>query len=118
MLECKVRKADDRIRRRSDLVAHIAEIHSWPLGQLLRRSNPPPQVLPVPLGKRVLLTLRASIAPRANDFDWIALLIVDQVLLVAHPTVRAVFFSEAILGEVLASGKDVHLLLFISGDIL
>ncbi len=61
---------------------------------------------------------RGDLAPGADHLERIAVLVLDQVLLVAHPAIDAVGLAEAVLGDVAAFFEQLGLPRLDLGEIL
>ena len=99
-------------------MAHIGEEDALRLVRLARRLARLFELalrgLEGPLG----LLARVDVAPRADHLDRIAILVADEMLLVAHPAIGPVLAAEAILGEMLASRENRLLLRLDFGEVL
>ena len=52
------------------------------------------------------LLARSDVAPRADHFQWFAVVVTDQALLVVHPAIGAILAAEAVLDSVDAILKE------------
>src|SRR4029077_19338782 len=107
-----MRKTDDRIHRRPDLMAHIGEEDALGLigfeGRLRGALK-----LELSLLKGDLRRLpRIDIAPGADHFGRLPLLVANEMLLVAHPAIGAVLLPEAVFGKVLSGPEQFTLFCF------
>ena len=61
---------------------------------------------------------RGDLAPGANHFHRLTVMVADQMLLIAHPAIGAVLLAEAILGDMAAVLEQLGLLGLDGGKVL
>src|SRR6516162_2002925 len=95
-LQREMRETNDGVHRRPDLVAHVGEERAFGLACRERR-----------LGCLLELSLRSEqrplrcladvdSAPGTNHFERLAILVANEVLLVAYPAIGAILLAEPV----------------------